>query len=183
MYDKFRTAFDDIICPGADILEGFWNSQTGNPALESHPILKIPNWKRRAIPLKIHGDSVPVTGCGRVWSKSLFIISITGLLGHGSTMKSLFLMYAGFAHLLTDESSRALWKIICHSLTALWEGKHPAAGPDGKKYSANSAEGKRAGKRLFPVDKFFCIPWINQGDLEHYRKDRDRRPYMYIEHS
>ena len=40
-----------------------------NPQLKDHPVLYRKDWKRRAIPLVLHGDGVPLTGIGKSWSK------------------------------------------------------------------------------------------------------------------
>jgi len=72
IYTHAKSAWKERICPSEDRLEQFWASQEVHPnfprleALVRH----IPNWRRRAVPIKIHGDGCPVTGVGKSWCKS-----------------------------------------------------------------------------------------------------------------
>ena len=65
-----------------------------NPQLKDHPVLYRRDWKRRAIPLVLHGDGVPLTGIGKSWSKLMGVFSVSSLLGRGSTRLKMFLIFA-----------------------------------------------------------------------------------------
>ncbi len=67
IYNSYPNAFMRKICPNADVLEHFWNEMESNPQFINHPVKKIPNYKRRAIPVSIHGDGVPVVCVGKAW--------------------------------------------------------------------------------------------------------------------
>ena len=54
---------------------------------------------RRAIPISLHGDAVPVTGAGKSWSKSLDILSWSSMVGKGSTLQRNFIIWVVFVQM------------------------------------------------------------------------------------
>ena len=60
------------------------------------PIKMLSNWKERAIPISFHGDAVPVTGVGESWSKSMVMYTISSMVGRGTTLQTMLLMWAVF---------------------------------------------------------------------------------------
>ncbi len=77
LYHKSKTAFHLRVCPGGDRLESFWKSQEGHPnfARLAHLLRDRPNWRRKAVPIKLHGDGAPVVGVGKSWGKSQDFVS------------------------------------------------------------------------------------------------------------
>eukprot|EP00974_Lingulodinium_polyedra_P068272 6610319-Lingulodinium_polyedra.AAC.1 len=42
------------------VLETFWAGVSeADPRLQPHPVFGVANWRRRAIPMGVHGDGVP----------------------------------------------------------------------------------------------------------------------------
>ena len=64
--------------------------------IQGHPVRNLPNFRRRAIPLSLHGDGVPVTGVGKSWGESMDIYSWNSLLGSGSTLQFNFYIWSIF---------------------------------------------------------------------------------------
>jgi hypothetical protein len=62
MYNKYPDAFRQTIVPSTEKLEEFWNAMEGNPQMDGHPLRARTGFQRRAVPIKLHGDGVPVTG-------------------------------------------------------------------------------------------------------------------------
>ena len=70
-----------------------------NPQLKDHPVRYRRDWKRRAIPLVLHGDGVPLTGIGKSWSKLMDVFSISSHLGRCPTRLRMCLIFAFFTSL------------------------------------------------------------------------------------
>ena len=171
LWNKFPAAFERLICPSVEHLSEFWASQSHHPGLAEHPMKHRRRWWQRCVPLSIHGDSVPITGIARVWSKSMLILSWCGLLGMGTTLQSQFLIYGVYSHLLNDTARSEMWRLICWSLQICWTGRWPQVDAFGNPYHPETLEGKRAGEKLFPVGEWFFVPWCCKGDLDYYAKD------------
>ena len=154
------------ICPGRNTLRRFWESQAEHPSMRSHPMRAVPGWKTRAVPVALHGDAVPVTGCGKAWSKSMLAISWCSLLGKGQTLAFNFLItafftalaFTGFGPLNTNARAYA---IIRWSLYWLYRGEWPTHDCDNIPILD-----ARAGTPL--AAGFFGVLWVIKGDLEHY---------------
>ena len=70
MYTHYPDSFTKNMVPGGcEELQKFWGDVGGRPQLEGHPIKGRMGWKRKAVPIGIHGDEVPVVGVGKVWAK------------------------------------------------------------------------------------------------------------------
>jgi len=175
IYTFFQDAWNARIMPSEDALEAFWNSQHQHPNLPGHPMTRVPGWKRKAVPIAIHGDQVPVTGCGKTWAKSMLIISWCSMLGRGSTVEMNFLILSIMAALLTkfgtNRTMDQLWRGIVWSLTWLQKGVHPSHDEYGRKYDENSLEGRRAGDNLCGEKEYFGVLWGSKQDLEHLWKE------------
>jgi len=109
LYENFRGSWEKLVCPSADALQAFWHTQRGHPGLPGNPLTRRRDWQRRAVPISIHGDQVPVSGVGRSWSKSLLIISFCSLLGVGTTLESMFVIFCVYGHLLNPSSRKIMW--------------------------------------------------------------------------
>eukprot|EP00959_Pyramimonas_sp_CCMP1952_P409469 8581540-Pyramimonas_sp.AAC.1 len=68
----------------SDKLEEFWRCviERKDPRIMNHPMARVPNWQRWAIPICLHGDAVPVVRVGKPGSKSLDCISFQSLVTH-----------------------------------------------------------------------------------------------------
>jgi len=175
IFHNFPAAFKKRIAPSADALEEFWDAMEDHPSLqgdEGAELKSVENWKRKAVPITIHGDEVPVTGCGKSWSKSQHVLSWGSMLGKGSTIQRTFLiiplMVALLAH--TGVTADILWRGIVWSLRALQKGKHPTQDMWGNIYPPASKRGKLAGKPLCGEAGFFGHLLGILGDLEHLWK-------------
>ena len=89
MYENNRTIFDTFIV-GAGNLVDFWSHvREGDPRLSGHPVKRKAD-KSRVVPLRIHGDGVPV---GKGKNKSMDILSFSSMSGlHGCTWDTKILM-------------------------------------------------------------------------------------------
>jgi hypothetical protein len=69
MYENFRMEFERFWL-GPEALERFWDSIPDNdPRMIGHPVSRTAGYRQRAIPLRLHGDGVPVGKArGRSWT-------------------------------------------------------------------------------------------------------------------
>jgi hypothetical protein len=94
-------------------LEAFWGSciAAADPALHGHPMLSVPNWKARALPLLIYGDGAAFTR-----TDSLEIVSCSALGQRGSTWRTR-LVLASFVKSAQIRGPGGTWDRI-------WEATH-----------------------------------------------------------
>ena len=181
--DKFNFKFIGI-GPSDDKLHSFWSEVVArkDPRIIRHPMCTRPNWTRRAIPIALHGDAVPVFGVGRPTTKSLDCYSWQSLLAFGPTMSIKMLISCIFEHNKfkhadgTERSMDDIWKIICWSLGALFEGRYPTHDWLGALYEEGSSEALLATTPL-TVDGYFCVLWSIKGDIDWFAKGLKLRHY------
>ena len=82
----------------ADRLQVFWSEviRRQDPRMKEHPMCAKADWMRRAIPIVIHGDAVPVVKVGKPGTKSFDCLSWASLLSSGHTLKVKNLMFGLF---------------------------------------------------------------------------------------
>ena len=135
----------------------------GNPQLKDHPVRARRDWKRRAIPLVLHGDGVPLTGLGKNRSKFMDGFSISSLLGRGSTRQKMFLIFSFFTSLSAVAagitSSDRLFQRLVWSLLCAWIGRHPTHDDCDTEYTDPLSEAFRK-KGMYLCDGFVFVLWI-----------------------
>eukprot|EP00969_Alexandrium_andersonii_P104230 4600357-Alexandrium_andersonii.AAC.1 len=76
IYHKHPDIFAKQMLGGnIDVLAEFWSEMRTHPAMNNHPLQTKPGFNKKAIPLGLHGDGVPVSGIGRKWAQSTLAIS------------------------------------------------------------------------------------------------------------
>jgi hypothetical protein len=172
VYNRYPTAFRQRICPSHSALLGFWRHMEDHPQMQGHPMRDRPNWRNWNIPISFHGDGVPVTGCGKVWSKTMNIYSWNSLVGNGSTTQFNFYIYGIWKHLISHGAAlptmRSFFTILSWSLKWLHRGLWPDTDWNNAPLT-NPIDVARAGTPLAgkPGAFYFCTLWILRGDLEY----------------
>jgi hypothetical protein len=77
MYHNHPDAFKSRVAPGEASLERWWHDMESHPIMRSNPFEGRPEYRQRCIPIRIHGDAVPVVGTGKVWQKMMDVYSWT----------------------------------------------------------------------------------------------------------
>eukprot|EP00969_Alexandrium_andersonii_P176489 7804037-Alexandrium_andersonii.AAC.1 len=84
--------------------------------MEGHPMLEREGYDKRAVPLGLHGDGVPVAGVGKKWSKSCLALSWVSLLSTGSTLDCNLLIMLLYKCLAVQNGANAtmatVWKTL-----------------------------------------------------------------------
>lgn len=94
MYKNYReTFFKHFLPQPPHSLESFWQKFSKHVSMKGHPALQRSDSFKKALPLKVHGDAMPVTGIGKVWSKGMLVMSWSGLLNNASSRANCYVMY------------------------------------------------------------------------------------------
>lgn len=173
LYHNHRERFVEALCGGSvERIPAFWSAMQGSNLYERNPVKTFAGHKERCIPLSIHGDGVPITGVGKSWSKSVEVFSWSSLLSHGATIKTSFLIWGFFWHLVIKQDGLNAYqkfsKILCWSFEALLSGKWPLVNPFGRPWAPGSVDANRAGTPL--ADGFFACLYLVKGDLDFMAK-------------
>ena len=150
----YPAAFKEHVLPDDVDLEEWWDALEDHPSLAKHPIKADPNWKKKTIPLSLHGDGVPVTGCGKVWAKSSMIFSFKSLVGRGSTIQTNYLILSIMTCLLATWTGGSTMESILKCIADSFELCLKGVLPNGKKISLNG---------------YKYMIFLLQGDLEHFQ--------------
>ncbi|CAK9031747.1 unnamed protein product [Durusdinium trenchii] len=131
-----------------------------HPQMRDHPMTSSPQWESWTVPIAVHGDGVPVTGVGKVWSRVMTNYSWYSLLGYGTTPSMLMWVWGFFDKLkVGDQASGTLlefYSILRWSFLALSEGR----------YKEGSVEALRAGSWL--AGGWKGALWALTGDLDYF---------------
>ena len=168
LYNEHQAVFVESMLGGSrSNLTKFWNCMSHHPALDNHPIAKVDGYKGKYVPLAIHGDGVAISGCGRSWSRSIDVFSMSSVIGKGPTLLTNFLMYLYSAKFICKglgiNSLSLFIKRLIWSLFWLAVGKWP-------KKDWNDVESKdpRAGTDL--AGGLCGVLWTIRADLDFLAK-------------
>ena len=172
MYHTYKTSFQDTILGKEGAMEEFWNTIAGGDPRLIQLASDHPEYKKKCVPIIIHGGGVPCTN-----SHSLDTISFESLLakrGLGSncsTLDYIFFITGVFTQTMESEDSLGsgktkteMWKFIVHSLRACYYGKWPEQDPLGKDFPARSMNHKHRGHEI--MGGYVLVPWIIKGDMD-----------------
>ena len=131
-------------------LKLFWKGFQGHPALTNHPILKVPSYQNKVIPVALHGDEVPVLGVGKIWCKSVLSFSWFSLMAcaAGTGFLDAHLYIWGIFEKYVLPTKDVFWLITRWSFEAMLKGKWPSTDWRGEPYAPGSKEAQRAGTYL-----------------------------------
>lgn len=131
IWAHYQHVWTTCVAPSVDTVQKFWRSMRLHPQLHQHPMCSTPGWDQTTIPLAVHGDGVPITGIGKVWSKVMTNYSWYSLVGHGHTSSMLMWIWGFFDALkLGDQTAGTLFEfysILKWSFAALALGQWPTS--------------------------------------------------------
>ena len=171
MYEHLNNLFVDQWLGGdanGMVLEKFCREfeKRGDPRLAGHNFNSRPDWRRKAIPIMVHGDAVPCISIGRPSVRSYDVFSFQPLLGRGSTKILKVYVYGNFPqNEAGEETMYHVWTKLMHSFQTAYHGVHPTEDSDHMPYAPGSVEGQRAGHHL--ASGYFLIIWSIKSDMEH----------------
>ena len=127
--------WESSVLPDPTLLPKFWETFSGHPCMQGHPIKDKPGWQTEAIPLCMHGDEVPAVGVGKIWSRSALLFSFFSMMatlaGRSSEDTNIYI-WGCFEKLIIGTTEATLGTtdtfglLLKWSFTILMEGKWPA---------------------------------------------------------
>lgn len=153
MYEFHRDEFNDVIV-GPNPLQDFWSHVPGNSKmLNGHAVKRVHNYSNRAVPMRLHGDDVPV---GKAAGRSLNVLSISSMTGKPGASWTVKVLMAG---IMTSSCCKPtdgqpgtmdlVWDILLWSLTCMLEGVWPVTDWEGKPLTGWRLQKGLAKERLF----------------------------------
>ena len=133
IYHHYGATWRKSVCPSSEVLEKFWTDMvdSGNPNVRGL-LTRRKNWKRRCVPLAVHGDGVPITGVGKGWTQTVTNWSWYSLVATGvATVDALFFIYAMYDKMRVhakDLSGTAhhFFLVLKWSFDIMWKGVFPS---------------------------------------------------------
>ena len=77
LYHKYPSKWQAHVAPSVEVIEGFWAAMADHPLVQCTPIRGREGYQQHCIPIRVHGDEVPVVGVGRAWQKLFLVLSWT----------------------------------------------------------------------------------------------------------
>ena len=133
IYHQYAATWRKSVCPSEDVLERFWTDMvdSGNPNVRG-VLTRRRNWKRRCVPLAVHGDGVPVTGVGKGWTQTVTNWSWYSLVATGvATVDALFFIYAMYDKMRVHAkdltgTAHHFFLVLKWSFDIMWKGVFPS---------------------------------------------------------
>ena len=151
LYHNQRERFDELFFGEVKDKKGlheFWMElqRREDPRLMGHEVRKRHQWGRKALPISLHGDGVPVLQVGRSQTKSFDSFSIQSILSVGPSAAVKLFVFGVFDKLPTDGTWENIWEIVNWSLHWLWEGVWPPVDWRGEPWGASHPSENDSGK-------------------------------------
>lgn len=143
-------------------VQHFWSEieKSGDPRLENHPC-KGRSWKKRSIPIWLHGDAAEFA-----IRDSLMSWSWGPLMSNFSKVETKFMIACFPKSSTAPETWTEIMEVVCWSLNALAKGMHPSHDAHGKPLQKGSPFFEQRGQPL--CSGYQCIVWNIQGDMEFF---------------
>ena len=139
IYHFYPATWRLSVVPSDDRLEEFWQTNTHHPAMTEMKISQKPGYRRRCVPISLHGDDVPITGVGKVWCQLLTVFSWSAMTGLGNTKEGQFFVWGCWEKLRKisqnqeEDTLGRFFTILVWSLRWLQRGQWPDRDWHGKK--------------------------------------------------
>ena len=93
MYHHQHDQFIERFCGGSTSrIPEFWDAMADSPQFETNDDLKARhNFRRKCIPLSMHGDGLSIVGVKKTWQKCADVFSYSPLLGKGCAFKLMYI--------------------------------------------------------------------------------------------
>ena len=145
LYHHCRSSWDKYICPGTHEIQKFWAAMRcghGNPKLQHPAILHREGFWNYCIPLKTHGDGVPVVAGGKTWVKLADAFSWMSHLGKGSTKELVHFIWHCWVCLRCTVYEHDTYRIFSEKLQisyeCIWTGEWRDRDMNGNLYQRGS---------------------------------------------
>lgn len=134
IYHHYPETFSQILVGPPGHLENFWAKSKHHPAMSMHPHLGDAS---KRIPVGVHGDGVPITGKGKIWSKSSWVFSWSSLLSQAATKDKQFFIGMVWDTLQGPTTMDTFHTVLAWSLKYLQQGIWPLEDWKGNQHLAS----------------------------------------------
>lgn len=131
IFENYNDVFQNILVGPPGGLEKFWETNINHPGMEGHPALVD---LHKTLPLAIHGDGVPITGLGKIWSKTAWVYSWSSLLSDATTKDKQMFIGMVWDTLQGPNTMNTFHSILAWSFKHLQLGIWPSEDWKGQKY-------------------------------------------------
>ena len=155
-------------------MEEFWSGIANDDPRIIQLAKDHPGYKRKCVPIVIHGDGVPCTN-----NHTLDTISFESLLAKKndgticSTLDYIFCITGVFTQTMDHKNTGGLgktktelWKCVVHSLQACYYGYWPSTDPFGNAFPATSLNHHMGQTRQEIMGGLVLVPWVIKGDMD-----------------
>ena len=167
LYESYPNAFFKSFLPDAEDLDRFWRHALEHPSLKEHPWIspEDENSWSKLIPLAIHGDGVPTTGIGKIWTKTMTSVSYSSLLSGGTGAEAQHYIWSVSDKERGVNTLHEFWEVTQWSSTWLAAGVWPDRDYLGTRFPKGSPARQKAGTAL--AGGWRASLFAIQGDLEY----------------
>ena len=131
IFENYNDVFQKQLVGPPGGLEKFWETNTSHPGMEGHPALVD---LHKTLPLAMHGDGVPITGLGKIWSKTAWVYSWGSLLSDAATKDKQMFIGMVWDTLQGPNTMNTFHSILAWSFKHLQLGVWPSEDWKGQKY-------------------------------------------------
>lgn len=174
IYEKYPDTFQNVLVGPPESLATFWSTNISHPAMQGHPCLGDMSKK---VPLAMHGDGVPITGLGKIWSKTAWVYSWCSLLSDAATKDKQFLIGMVWDTLQGPNTMEKFHTVIAWSFKYLQLGIWPLEDHEGKPHLLMHIRNLFFLAARYHIHNYYAplfqhIPRYSAGTLGHQKKGK-----------
>ena len=126
LYSGYKDEFDKFWLGSAPFATWWGHVPGDDPRLQGHPVRRLDNFRNRVIPIRLHGDGVPV---GKAKGRSMDLLTINSLTGNlGSSWDRKLMLFAMIDSIKTkggpnnEQTMDKVWNILLWSFACCLQG-------------------------------------------------------------
>ena len=167
LYSGYKDEFDKFWLGSAPLASWWGHVPDDDPRLQGHPVRRLDNFRNRVIPIRLHGDGVPV---GKAKGRSMDLLTINSLTGNlGSSWDRTLMLVAMIDSIKTkggpnnEQTMDKVWNILLWSFACCLQGTWPRL--DWNKEPLQGWRAERAGQDL--VGGYCFMIYLVSADLDY----------------
>ena len=172
MYSTFRKALKEKVLGSDGAMDEFRSGVADDDPRLIQLVKDHPDYKKKCVPIIIHGDGVPCTN-----NHSLDAISVESIFAKRSVgtacsaLDYMFFITGVFTQTMSSDEGAGLgntkiemWKLVVHSLRACHHGRWPGRDPMDEEFTAHTDNHKKRGHPV--ASGYVLVPWVLKGDMD-----------------
>ena len=123
IWSSYPSTWKKCVVPDEQVLESFWRHNENHPAFDAADFHGIPDFRRRCVPIGLHGDDVPITGVGKAWAQQQTVFSWSSLIATGETRDRQYFIYSCWEKLRSVDANQEKDTLGCFFKILVWSLK------------------------------------------------------------